>query len=162
KAIVLRVSSPGGEVLASDEIAGIIERARKQKPVVVSMGDVAASGGYLISAPADRIFLEPMTVTGSIGVFLGKFNLAGLLKKIELQKEVLSYAPHAGLFSEDRPLTNEGREILTRRLNQYYDSFVSFVAKSRGIPKEDAEAAAKGRVWLGEQARNLKLADERG
>ena len=76
------------------------------------MGDVAASGGYMISAPASRIFADPLTVTGSIGVFLGKFNFAGLYKKIDLQKEILSYAPFASLYSEDRPLTSEGRQVL--------------------------------------------------
>jgi len=104
---VLRVSSPGGEILASNEIAAMVESTKAKKPIIVSMGDVAASGGYLISAPADKIFAQPLTVTGSVGVFLGKFSLANLYKKIDLRKEVVSQAPYAGLLSEGKPWSPE-------------------------------------------------------
>jgi protease-4 len=161
--IVLRVSSPGGEVVASDEIASFVEEAkRKKKSVIVSMGDVAASGGYMISAPADRIFAQDLSVTGSIGVFLGKFNLGNLYKKIELHKEILSRAPYAGLLTEDRAWTTAERDVLLRRLNQYYDSFVGYVAKNRRITKDQAETAAQGRVYLGAEALAHKLIDQKG
>lgn len=162
KAIVLRVTSPGGEILASQEIADIIQFAKTKKPVVVSMGDVAASGGYMISAPATRIFANSLSVTGSVGVFLGKVNLEGLLKKIDLRKEIVSSAPYAGILSESRSWTSEERALMIRRLNQYYESFVGFVANERKISKEEAEKAAKGRVWLGVDAKRLKLIDELG
>jgi protease IV len=162
KALVFRVSSGGGEILPSDQIAAMVENARHVKPVIVSMGDLAASGGYFISAPANRIFAQPLTLTGSIGVFLGKASLAGLYGKIDLHKEILSYAPYPGLFSEDRPWTPEERAVLQRRLDQYYDSFVSFVASHRSLSKEDAEKSAKGRVWLGSAAKERKLVDELG
>jgi protease-4 len=138
-AIVLRVDSPGGEILPSHEISVMVEKARERKPVVISMGDVAASGGYYISAPADRIFADPLTFTGSIGVF-----------------------PHAALFAEDRPWSAEDRAVFVRRLNGYYTGFVSYVARNRHLSQTDAEAAAKGRVWLGDHAQMLALVDQNG
>lgn len=162
KAIVLRISSPGGEVLASEEIANMVSLAKAKKPVIISMGDVAASGGYMISAPANKIFANSLTVTGSVGVFLGKFNMEGLFKKLDLKKEIVSSSPYAGILSEARPWTKEERSVMVRRLNQYYEGFVGYVAKQRKISKEDAEKAAKGRVWMGADAKRLKLVDELG
>ncbi|MBI4404824.1 MAG: signal peptide peptidase SppA [Deltaproteobacteria bacterium] len=162
KAIVIRVSSPGGEILPSYEIASAIQTAGGKKPVIVSMGDVAASGGYLISAPANRIFAQPLTVTGSIGVFLGKFNLGKLYEKIDLRKEILSRSPHPGLFSEDRPWNTDEKAIWLTRLNQYYDSFVEDIAKWRKLDKAVVDKFAQGRVWLGGDAMNGKLVDELG
>lgn len=162
QAIVLRVNSPGGEVLASHQIAAAVERARREKPVIVSMGDVAASGGYYIAAPSDRIFARSLTLTGSIGVFLGKFNLGGLFKKLDLQKEILTDAPFAGIDSEDRRWNDRERAIMMRRLDQYYTGFVTYVASHRNLGLGDVEAAARGRVWLGEEARKRKLTDANG
>jgi protease IV len=162
KAIVVRVSSPGGEVLASQEIASLLESAKKKKPIFVSMGDYAASGGYMISAPAEAIFADPMTATGSIGVFLGKVSLEGLYKKIDLHKEIISQYPYAGIFSEGRSWNAEERTVMLRTLDQYYDGFVSQVARLRRLKKEEAEAAAKGRVWLGDDALQRKLIDKKG
>jgi protease-4 len=162
KAIVFRVSSPGGEVLASDEIAAMVEEANARKPVFISMGDVAASGGYMISAPGTKIFAKKLTITGSIGVFLGKFNLAGLFEKLDLHKQILGTAPYPGLYSEDRPWTEEERKVMLRRLNTYYESFVGDVAHYRSLSGPEAESAAKGRVWLGERAKALHLVDADG
>ncbi|MEZ4749562.1 MAG: signal peptide peptidase SppA [Bdellovibrionota bacterium] len=161
-AIVLRVSSPGGEILPSRQIASLIERAKKKKPVIVSMGDYAASGGYMISAPASEIYASPTTLTGSIGVFLGKVNLSKLYQKIDLRKEILSDAPYADLYSEDRGLTSGGRKILSRRLDQYYDNFVEYVAKQRQLALSKANEEAQGRVWTGEEAQAKKLVDKTG
>ena len=162
EAVVLRVASPGGEVVASDEIASVVASAKEKKPIIVSMGYVAASGGYLISAPATRIFASSLTLTGSIGVFLGKFNVGNLYKKLELHKEILTHAPFAGLMTEHRPWTAKEREILVRRLDQYYDGFVTYVAEQRHLSRQSAEAAAKGRVWLGADAKVRHLTDESG
>lgn len=162
KAIVIRVSSGGGEIAPSYEIASLIEQAKKDVPVIVSMGSAAASGGYLISAPADKVFAEPFTLTGSIGVFLGKANLSGLLEKIDLRKEIISHAPHAGLLSWDRPFSKEGQKIMLRQLNKYYDGFVQYVSKKRKLPLDKTEQAAQGRVWFGEKAKQLGLVDEIG
>jgi protease IV len=162
RAILVRVSSPGGEVMASQQLADLVKNARVKKPVIVSMGDVAASGGYYMAAPADKIFVSPLTLTGSIGVFLGKFHFAGLYSWLKVNKEITTRSPYPGLFSEDRRWTGAEMQVLDKRLNSYYDSFVGFVAKSRGITAIQAEEAAQGRVWLGDQARNLKLADNIG
>lgn len=161
-AIVLRVSSPGGEVLASQQIASQIEELKTKLPVFASMGDVAASGGYYISAPASRVFADPMTVTGSIGVFLGKFNLAGLYRFLDLHKEVMTQAPYPGLYSEERPWTKAERAVMERRLNNYYDSFLQYVAEQRSVPRPLVAEAAQGRVWTGRQALEHRLVDELG
>ncbi len=162
KAIVLRVSSPGGEVLASEQIANLVSEAQSKKPVIISMGDVAASGGYFISAPAQMIFANKLTLTGSIGVFLGKFNLGRLYQKLDLHKEVTGLGPYPGIDSEHKAWIPEERVIMQRRLNQYYESFVEFVAKQRKISKGIAEKAAQGRVWLGEESIGLKIIDKNG
>ncbi len=161
-AVLLRVSSPGGEVLASQEIASQLEAFGKERDVIVSMGDVAASGGYYIAAPAKRVFASPMTLTGSIGVFLGKFSFAGLYKFIDLHKELLTQGPYPGLYSEDRSWTKSERAVMERRLNHYYDAFVNYVSVNREISKTDAGNAAQGRVWTGLQALDHKLVDEMG
>ena len=162
EAIVLRISSPGGEILASDEIAAQVEQAAKQKPVIVSMGSVAASGGYFIAAPADRIFADPLTITGSIGVFLGKFNFGPLYKKIDLNKEIITNSPYPGLFSEDRAWSKEERQVLIGQVNQFYDSFVSYVSDKRSMDKTTVDKLARGRVWLGTDAVSNHLVDESG
>ncbi len=161
-AVVVRVSSPGGEILPSDEIAAMVERAKKVKPIYISMGDVAASGGYMISASGDRIFANGLTQTGSIGVFLGKFNLGNLFKKIELRKEILGGGPLAGLDTEDRAWSELERKVLSRRLDQYYDGFTGYVSKSRKISLSEVDKVARGRVWIGRQAIKHQLVDEIG
>jgi protease-4 len=162
KAIVLRVSSPGGEVLASEQIANLVSQAKNKKPVIISMGDMAASGGYFISAPASTIYADKLTLTGSIGVFLGKFNLGGLYKKLDLRKEVEGFGPYPGLDSEHKAWTQEERAIMQRRLDQYYESFIQYVAQKRNISKELAQKAGQGRVWLGSESIDLKIVDKHG
>lgn len=162
KGIVLRVSSPGGEVLASQQIAVRIADRKKGMPFYVSMGDVAASGGYYISAPAHRVFAHPLTLTGSIGVFLGKFNFGGLYRWLDLHKEIITSGPYPGLYSEDRPWSPAEKAVMGRRLGKYYGSFVSFVAKHRGLTLAAAEEVAGGRVWTGRQGLEKKLVDELG
>jgi signal peptide peptidase SppA len=162
KAIVFRIASPGGEVLASQQIATRVSDHAKSLPLFVSMGDVAASGGYFISAPAHRLFASPLTLTGSIGVFLGKFSFGGLYRFLDLKKEVTSSGPYPGLYSEDRRWSAEERAVMERRLGSYYRSFVSFVEKNRSISREEAEKGAQGRVWTGTQAKEKRLVDALG
>lgn len=159
KAIVIRISSPGGSILPSQQIASLIEHARKTKPVFVSMGDVAASGGYMIAAPAEKIFAQELSITGSIGVFLGKINFQGLYKKIDLNKEILGVSPFAGLFSEHRSLTKPEIRLLKKQLDHYYNYFVKYVATRRNLKPEEVEPNAQGRVLLGASALKAKLID---
>lgn len=162
RAIVLRVASPGGEILPSSEIASLVEKTAKKIPVFISMGDVAASGGYMISAPATRIFSDKLTYTGSIGVFLGKVSLEGLYKKLDIKKEITGSSPYAGIYSEAKSWTAQEKSIMIRLLDNYYGNFVQYVGEKRNLKSEAAEAAAKGRVWLGADAKKLKLVDEIG
>lgn len=162
RAILLRVSSPGGEVLASQQIATQLENLKEGLPLYVSMGDVAASGGYYIAAPGGRVFAGPMTITGSIGVFLGKFQFTGLYRFIDLHKEITSTSPYPGLYSEDRPWSKAERAVMARRLDGYYESFLQFVSKNRKLSPTDTAAAAQGRVWTGAQAQSRHLVDTLG
>jgi protease-4 len=162
KAVILRVASPGGDVLASQQIATLLEETQSALPLFVSMGDVAASGGYFISAPAKRIFASPLTLTGSIGVFLGKFHFKGLYQFLDLHKEIQTTAPYPGLYSEDRPWSKAERAVMARRLENYYTSFLNYVSHNRRLSFEDVSAAAQGRVWTGQQALARQLVDELG
>ncbi len=160
KAIVLRVDSPGGSALASD----LIWRALKQadKPVVVSMGDVAASGGYYISMGADYIFAEPGTLTGSIGVVGGKFALKGLYDKIGVTTEVLTRGKNSGLLSSLEGFSDSEREAMKRMLEGVYEQFVRKAAAGRKMEYEKLEALARGRVYSGKRAVELGLVDALG
>lgn len=162
KSIVLRISSGGGDVLASHQIANEVKKAAKNKPIVVSMGDVAASGGYFMAAPAQKILASPLTLTGSIGVFAGKPSLAALYKKIDLKKEILSRSPYPGIYSEAENWTQPERDIIIRQVNGYYDTFVNYVAENRGLSREKVESVAQGRVWLGVPAKESRLVDQLG
>jgi protease-4 len=161
-AIVLRIESPGGSSMAADVIWREVELTAKVKPVIVSMGDVAASGGYYIAAPATRIFANPLTVTGSIGVFYGKADVSGLLGKIGVNVEVYKTAPRADAESIFRPFTDDERKELARKVEQFYDVFISRVAQGRKLAKTDVDKVARGRVWTGEQAHQRRLVDEIG
>ncbi len=161
-ALVLRVDSPGGSGIASDVIWREVSLASERMPVIVSMGGVAASGGYYISAPADEIFLDPGTITGSIGVLGGKFNLAGLYEKIGVSHETLRRGRHSDLFSETRPWTVEERERVRRSMEVFYDGFVTKVAAARESDWESIHAVAQGRVWIGTDAHALGLVDHLG
>lgn len=162
KAVVLRVSSGGGDVLASHLIANQIKELAKTKPVVISMGDVAASGGYLIAAPSNGIYASPLTLTGSIGVFTGKPNLSGLYKKLDLRKELLTRNPYPGLFSENLEWSKAELEIIQRQVANYYQTFLSFVSENRNIAMDKMDSLAQGRTWMGRRASEKRLVDGLG
>ncbi len=164
RAIVLRVDSGGGSALASDEILEEIRRIQREEklPVVVSMGDVAGSGGYWISMYGDRVFADPFTVTGSIGVVWFKPVLERLYEKIGVTNEVWKRGEHADALSWSRPMTAEETEMLGAYIESMYDLFVENVAAGRDIPRERVREIGGGRVYLGTQALELRLVDELG
>jgi protease-4 len=164
KAIVLRVDSPGGSALASDLIWKAIEDAKaKGKPVVVSMSDVAASGGYYISCNANKIVAEPATITGSIGLFLGKPVLRGFYDWLGVSNQYVMKGKNAGIFRETEHWTDEERAKMVEGANNiYYNTFVPKVAKGRGKDAEYINSIGQGRVWTGTQAKENGLIDEFG
>jgi len=162
RAVVFRVNSGGGDVLASHLIAQQVEALAKVKPVIISMGDVAASGGYFISAPAHAVVASPLTLTGSIGVFSGKPNLSGLYKKIDLNKEIITRSPYPGLFDESEKWTPSEREVIQKQVSYYYQNFLEFVSSHRTIPLDQMDRVAQGRVWFGGKALQHKLVDDLG
>ncbi len=163
KAIVLRVDSPGGSALASDVMWFAIENAKAKKPVVVSMADVAASGGYYISCNANKIVAEPSTVTGSIGVFMGKPVVKGLYDWLGVSNQYVMRGKNAGIFRETEHWTPEEKQKMTEQANSiYFDSFVPKVAKGRNITDEKVNTLGQGRVWTGTQAKENGLIDEFG
>lgn len=163
KAIVLRVNSPGGSGLASDIMWREVELARSAKPVIVSMGDVAASGGYYIACNADRIFAEPNTITGSIGVFAMIPNAKGFFNdKLGITFDGTQTHKHANLFSINRPLTADERLILQGYIDAFYDTFLERVAAGRKLTKAQVDSIGQGRVWAGTDALRIGLVDEIG
>ncbi len=162
KAIVLRVDSPGGSSVGSDVVWREVELARQRKPIIVSMSDVAGSGGYWISMAATRIVAQPQTLTGSIGVLAGKFSVEGLADKLGITAEKLAYGEKADIFSPFRPFTPEERRILKEEILWTYDRFLEKAAAGRGLTKDDVDKAGRGRVWTGRQALDLKLVDQLG
>lgn len=163
KAIVLRVNSPGGSALASEIIWRELDLARKDKPVVVSMGDLAASGGYYISCMADSIFIEPATLTGSIGVFAVAPNLQGLFKnKLGISFESVRTGPYADMGNGMRPLTEPEKRLFQAGIDSGYILFKSRVAAGRKIDIGYVDSIAQGRVWAGATALDLGLADRMG
>ncbi len=162
KAIVLRVNSPGGSGLASDIILKEIENAKKEKPVIVSMGNVAASGGYFISMNANEIVADKSTITGSIGVLGGKFVLRNLYRKLGLNKEIIKRGKHADAFSDWRPFTEDEEKRLQELIDDFYWDFVEKVAKNRKKTKDEIHKVAQGRVWSGLRALRVGLVDTLG
>lgn len=163
RAVVVRVDSPGGDALASDFIRrAMVEVRQKGKPVVVSMGDVAASGGYWIASGADLIVAEPGTITGSIGVVGMKPDLSGLFGKVGLKQETLRRGARADLWSVARPWTAEERAAVERHMTAAYQLFLARVAEGRQRPVAEIEPLAQGRVWSGSQALEKKLVDRLG
>lgn len=162
KAVILRVDSPGGSSTASDAIWREVALTREEKPVVVSMSDTAASGGYWIATSASRVVAAPMTITGSIGVWAGKFNLQGLFRWAGVQREIVQRGANADLFSDWRSFTPRQRALLQGELEGIYREFVARVAAGRGLDPTAVEAAAQGRVWTGQQARERGLVDALG
>jgi protease-4 len=162
KAIVLRIDSPGGSGTASDVIWREVRLARKAKPVVVSMGDLAASGGYYIAMGGDAIVAQPGTITGSIGVFGGKFSLRGLYDKIGVTRETLTRGRHADLFSDYRPWDEEERAKVRGLMEAFYEEFLRKAAEGRKMSEAEVHAVAQGRVWTGAEAKQHGLVDELG
>ncbi len=162
RAVVLRVSSPGGSAFTSDLLARQVAALARQKPVLCSFGDVAASGGYYLSAPCSQIFASPSTLTGSIGIFGGKVDASGLLNWLGVRRVTLQRGSHADLESPFRPYTDAERALVLEHLRQGYDRFVETVMQGRSFSRSDAEARAQGRVFSGAQAKALRLVDRIG
>jgi protease-4 len=161
-AVVLRIESGGGSALAADVIWREVELTTKVKPVIVSMGAAAASAAYYISAPATRIYANPLTITGSIGVFYGKADVSELLRRIGVSVEVYKTAPRADAESLYRPFTDEEKVELQRKVGQFYAQFLSRVSAGRKLTTAQVDAVGQGQVWTGEQALSRKLVDELG
>lgn len=159
KAIVFRVNSGGGSIFASDQILREVAQAVRQKPTIVSFGDVAASGGYYIACVADSIYAMPNTITGSIGVISGKLDISGLYDKIGLDKEVLTRGRYANLYGSDRQFDDDERAVVRSQMMQAYDHFVELVAEGRSLSKDSVYAVAQGRVWSGTAAQDRGLVD---
>jgi protease-4 len=162
KGVVLRIDSPGGEVVASDEMWRELNLLSKKKPMVISMSDVAASGGYFMAMTGDPIVAYPQTETGSIGVVFGKPDLHGLYDKLGVTKDAIERGKHAGIDSDYTELTPDERQMLRDGIDESYHDFVGKVAAARHRKFEDIEPLAQGRVWLGSQAKSNGLVDELG
>ncbi|MFF4196246.1 signal peptide peptidase SppA [Nonomuraea sp. NPDC001831] len=162
KAVVFRVDSPGGSYVASDTVWREVTLTRRVKPVIVSMGDLAASGGYFVSMGADVIVAQPGTLTGSIGVYGGKPVMTDLLQKIGINTELVADGVNAGMFSTARGFSPEQWDRVNGWLDRIYDDFVGKVAESRGLTRERAHELARGRVWTGADAHANGLVDELG
>ncbi|MEK6692240.1 MAG: signal peptide peptidase SppA [Nitrospirota bacterium] len=164
KAIVLRVDSPGGGVVPSQEIYEEVKKIREkgEKKVVVSMGSVAASGGYYIACPADKIVANPGSITGSIGVIMELANIEGLLEKIGVKSIVIKSGRHKDIGSVMREMSAEEKEILQKVLDDVHNQFVEAVANGRGINEDEVRNIADGRIFTGRQAKEMGLVDEIG
>ncbi len=162
KAIVLRINSPGGSALAADLIWRDIQKTREKIPVVASMSDVAASGGYYIAMGCDAIVAHPETVTGSIGVIAGKFSVEGLLKKLAIEHELMTRGRHAAIFSPSRRFTESERKRLRNYITSFYENFLSKAADGRHLKIEQIRPVAEGRVWSGARAHSIGLVDALG
>lgn len=162
KAIIIRVESPGGAVVPSQEIFEEIKRATKVKPVVVSMGSVAASGGYYISCPATKIIANAGTLTGSIGVLMELPNVKGLLDKIGVKAEIIKSGKYKDITSPLKPLQSDEREVLQNLIDDVHGQFVKAVSEGRKMPEEKVKKIADGRVFTGIKAKELGLVDEIG
>ncbi len=162
KAVVLRVNSPGGSGSASDVIAREVENTVAEKPVIVSMGDYAASGGYYVSAPASAIVADPTTITGSIGVFFGKFVLKGLFDKLGITNDYVDFGEGGSFSSVSRRWSLEDQAKVEGLASRFYDRFLSLVAENRHMDVEAVHQIAQGRVWTGAEAKKVGLVDELG
>lgn len=163
KAIVIRINSPGGSALASDTIWKEIMLTREHKPVVASMGDVAASGGYYIATGCNYIFAQPTTITGSIGIFAMYFDAHGLLKnKLGIVGDVVKTSPSADLFNPTRPFTTYEKQVIQQHIEAGYETFLDRVATGRQMKKEIVASLGEGRVWPGSLAKKHGLVDELG
>ncbi|WP_078545085.1 signal peptide peptidase SppA [Litchfieldia alkalitelluris] len=164
KGIILRVNSPGGGVVESAEIHNrLVEfREETEKPVYVSMGTMAASGGYYISAAADKIFAVPDTLTGSLGVIMQGINYSELAERYGVSFETIKSGPYKDIMSASRDMTKEEREILQSMVNNAYDGFVEVISSGRNLSEDEVRRIADGRIYDGRQAKELNLVDELG
>jgi protease IV len=162
KAVVLRIDSPGGVVGPSQEIYAEVKKLAARKKVVVSMGSIAASGGYYIAAPASLILANPGTITGSIGVLMRFSNMEGLMGKIGMKSFTLKTGKYKDVGSPVRPMTEEDKAMLQNVIDSTHAQFVKAVAEGRKLPLADVRAIADGRIFTGEQAMALKLVDRLG
>jgi protease-4 len=159
---IIRIDSPGGDSMASDDILREMKLLSRKKPLVISMSDLAASGGYYISMTGDPVVAYPDTFTGSIGVIYGKVNLRGLYDKLGIQKETLTRGRFADIDSDYKPLDDAGRKKLRESIESIYRGFLARVAEARKRTPEEIDALGQGRVWMGSQARERGLVDELG
>jgi protease-4 len=163
RAVVLRIDSPGGVVGPTQEIFTAVRRLREaKKPVVASLGSVAASGGYYVAVAADRIYANPGTLTGSIGVVMQLANVEGLLKKVGVEYVVIKAGAYKDVGNFARAMTPEERRILQAMLDDVYDQFISAVAEGRGLTPKQVRGFAEGRIYSGRQAQGLKMVDDLG
>lgn len=162
KAIVLRIDSPGGEVAPCQEILWEIERVKETRTVVVSMGGMAASGGYYISTQADKIVALPTTQTGSIGVRSDMTNIEGLLDKLGIEIQTFKGGKYKDMYSGYRGLTPEEEAILQQTIDEYYEQFIDVVVEGRGLSREEVRNLATGQLYTGTKAKELGLVDELG
>ena len=161
-AIVLRIETPGGSAMAADVVWRQVKLLAEVKPVVVSMGSVAASGGYYIAAPATEIYANPLTITGSIGIFYGKADIQGLMNKIGVDVTVYKTGPRADAESIFRPYTEDERRVLSEKVRQFYEVFIGRVAEGRHLSVAAVDKVGQGRVWTGQQASQNGLVDQLG
>lgn len=162
KAVLLRVNSPGGSAAASNEIYDEIVKVKADKPVVVSMGDVCASGGYYISAPASYIYASPSTLTGSIGVLFDTYEFSGLMEKYGVRSNTLKSGELKDIGSSSRPMKDTERAMLQEMLDQVHEQFIQAVATGRSLEPDQVRKLATGMIYTGESAVELKLADGLG
>lgn len=162
RAVVLRIDSPGGGVAPSQEIYQAVRELRKKKKVVVSMGSVAASGGYMIAVAADRIIANPGTITGSISAVMHYANVEELLKKVGVRSSVIKSGKFKDIGSPARAMTEEERSLIQGIVDDIYDQFVATVSENRKIPLSKIRALSDGRIFTGRQAKELGLVDELG
>lgn len=162
KAIVVRVDSPGGSVGPSQEIYDAVKKAKELKPLVVSMGGTAASGGYYIACGADKVYANPGTITGSIGVITQFYNVSPLLEKAQVSIETVTSGPYKDSGSPFRQFTEKDRAYFQEMVDDVYEQFIEDVAAARKIELEEARRLADGRVYTGRQAKKYKLVDELG
>jgi len=162
KAIVFRIESPGGEIEPCQEILLEIERAKVTKKIVVSMGGMAASGGYYISTPAHKIVALPTTMTGSIGVISSAVNVEELLEKLGIEIEIFKGGKYKDMYWGLRELTAEEQEIMQEMVDEYYEQFIDVVVEGRGLSEDDVRELATGQLYSGSKAKELGLVDELG
>ncbi len=162
-AVLLRIDSPGGSVTAAEEISTELKKLKATgKPVIASMGDMAASAGYWLATDTDYIFANPSTLTGSIGVYVPYMNVEELYKKIGISQDKIKSGQYKDIMSPDRPMTPQERQIMQTMVNQMYDSFVAQVSNGRKMPEDTVRRLADGRIYTGLQAKELLLVDQMG